>query len=203
MFSHWRDDNPKTLLDLAGEAEARGYTHFAEYCRLREQGLREKAFGKLEEFIPGAKQQPPGWRRDFSDWLLSFCFYSMLFEACPSPLKRDLIAPTIEEWAAQEPSNAKALRWHPDLRAVLIAARSTPPDEIAVGLYANRVLNHVDYSCHELRAGSAYLGESMEQDLADIQVVIDLLNTVPNARFFHPLREEALGLKHLLLKKLS
>jgi hypothetical protein len=199
-MTNWPESHSEQ--QLAQQAEERGYARYAEYCRLREEGLRTHAFQSLAQFIAEAQAQPAAWRREFVDWLLTFCFeHSRPLYACPTPLKRELISPTIREWTAAEPGNPTALRWSDDERAMLVAARTIPRDEIAVGRYAVWILNGVDYDTHELP--SDFLGKSAHEDLSDVQTVIDLLHTVSGASFFHPLREEALLLKMKLQKHLA
>lgn len=197
-----RQENFEGLSDLAKQAEGRGYANFAEYCRLREKGLREAALESIGRFVAELKGRNALQRRELADWLLTFCFENpQVYEACPMPLKMEVIAPTIEEWIQAEPDNMKALRWSLDERALLVAARSVPREEIAVGRYATVVIQRVDYATHHLP--SEYSGQSLDRDLADVQTVIDLLHTVSQAEFFHTLREEALRLKMEIQKHLT
>jgi hypothetical protein len=189
-----RQENFEGLSYLANQAEERGYPEFAEYCRLRDKGLRQEASERIGLFVSEMRARPAAERRLLADWLLTFCFENpQVYDACPMPLKQAVIAPTIDEWVKAEPENMKALRWSPDERALLVAARAVPREEIAVGRYAMVVIQRIDFSTHELPNG--YLGTSLSRDIADVQTVIDLLHTISGAEFFHTLREEALRLK--------
>lgn len=200
-MDYWRQENLEGLPQLASQADERGYARFAEYCRLREQGVRRDAAAALSEFIVEMRAQPVVKRREFADWVLTYSFHNpRVYNACPTALKQEIIEPAIDEWTRSEPENPKALRWHPDERAMLVAARAVPRDDIAVGRYAMTVLARVDFHTHELPNG--YSGETLKGDLADVQTVIDLLHTVADSSFFHPLREEALSLKMLIQKHL-
>lgn len=192
----------QTLATLADQADQLGYSDYAAYCRLREKGLRREALEKLSAFISTIQSVPAVQQRAFADWLLTQSFNNPdLIDAYPTPLKRDFLVPAIHAWCTDEPENGKALRWSDDARTLLVAARTLPPDEIAIGRYSAKLLSAIDYATHELPHG--YLGEGLHEDLADIQTVLDLLNRVPNAPFFEADREEALLLKLKLQKALK
>src|SRR4051812_17376250 len=144
---YWRQKNFEGLAGLARQAKERGYEGYGEYCVLREKGLRKNAFEALTSFINGAKIQSPDWRREFVEWISLFCFHNpSVYDACPAPLKKELIAPTIKEWTLAEPNNPKALRWSTDERTLMVAARVVPRDDVAVGRFATAVLTRVDYA---------------------------------------------------------
>jgi hypothetical protein len=196
-----RQENFEGLSELANQAEERGYNDFAEYCRLREKGSREDALRAIGQFVSEMRSRSGRERQELADWLLTFCFENpQVYDACPMPLKQAVIAPAIDEWIKAEPENMKALRWSPDERALMVAARAVPREEIAVGRFAMVVIQRVDYATHELPSG--YLGISLQRDLADVQTAIDLLHTVSEAEFFHTLREEGLRLKMRIQKYL-
>lgn len=196
-----REKRFKNLLDLADEAEARGYELFAEYCRLRDDGQRAKAFAALEKFVAGMKKQPFTARRGFAGWLFAFSFYNPeVIEACPVLLRAKIVAPAIEEWIRTEPDNPQALRWSNDERAVLIAVRLAPHDEIALGRFATIKLARIQYAAHE--EPGAYPADALKQDLLDLEAVIALLEA-SGSDALADLREEALELKaalHIHLK---
>ena len=190
----------KTLLDLADDAEKRGYALFAEYCRLREKGLRGEAFASLENFVADMETKPFATRRAFAGWLFGFCFYNPhLLEACPVLLRAKIVAPAIDEWIRTEPENPQALRWSQDERAVLVAVRLAPHDQIAVGRFASMTMARLEYSMH----GS--VGEkprnAPKEELAELEAVIALLEANP-AAVLEELKEEALELKDTLRQRL-
>ena len=199
---YWRQENSQGLTELALQADQRGHKYFAEYCRKREQGLRENAFEALGHFISEMRAAPIVAQREFVDWLLTFCFYNVnVYDANPDPLKKEIVAPTIAEWVNAEPANTRALRWSFDERAMLVAARQIPPDQIAIGRYAMAVLSRLDFNTHELPHG--YLGQSLRDDLADAENVVALLHRVPTAEFYNALHEEALLLKLTIRNQLT
>ena len=188
-----REKRFKTLLDLALEAEKRGHRAFAQYCRLRDEGLRPQAFVELERFVAQMEKEPFPARRAFAGWLFAFAFYNpQVLEACPVLLRAKIVAPAIDEWIRTEPENPQALRWSQDERAVLVAVRLAPHDEIAVGRFATIVLARIEYAAHELP--EAYLGEEPKQDLLDLEAVLALIEAC-NGEALEELREEALDLK--------
>ena len=183
------------------EAEKRGHRAFAQYCRLRDEGLRPQAFAELERFVAQMEKEPFAARRAFAGWLFAFCFYNpQVLEACPVLLRAKIVAPAIDEWIRTEPENPQALRWSQDERAVLVAVRLAPHDEIAVGRFATMTLARIEYSAHELPG--AYLGEEPEQDLLDLEAVIALLEAC-EGQALDELKEEALDLKMRVREYLS
>jgi hypothetical protein len=201
MMHDWRQENSEALTNLATEAERLGYNEYAEFCRLRKKGLRGESSEKLSSFVQTMKERAAEEQRGFVDWILTYSFHnSEVIEALPALLKRELIGPVIAGWTAVEPENPKALRWHEDERALLVAARAQPPDEIAIGRYATVILARIDYATHE---PDIYRGESAKSDVGDLQTTLDLLNTIPTADFFEMLREEALLLKLELQKQIE
>jgi hypothetical protein len=190
-----------TLLDLADEADKRNYSAFANYCRLREEGARAEAFKQLEKFVAHLEKQPFPARRAFSGWLLGFSFFNpQVIEACPVLLRANIVAPAIEEWIRSEPDNPQALRWSTDERAVLIAVRLAPHDEIAVGRFATMKLARIQYAAHE-EPGS-YPADALKQDLLDLEAVLALIDA-SRAEALADLRDEALELKAALQQQLK
>ena len=147
------------------------------------------------------EKQPFAVRRAFAGWLFAFCFYNpTVLEACPVLLRAKIVAPAIDEWIRTEPENPQALRWSQDERAVLVAVRLAPHDEIAVGRFATIVLARIEYSAHELP--EAYLGEEPQQDLMDLEAAIALLEAC-DGDALEELREEAVELKSRVRAYLS
>jgi hypothetical protein len=191
----------KTLLDLADEAEPRNHGLFAEYCRLREKGLREEAFANLESFVSEMEKQPFATRRAFTGWLFGFCFYNpQVLEACPVLLRAKIVAPAIDEWIRTEPENPQALRWSQDERAVLVAVRLAPHDPIAVGRFAALTLARIEYTIHG--SGGAELGNALKEELAELEAVIALLDA-NRAPVLEELKEQALELKRTVRQRLQ
>lgn len=189
------------MLDLADEAETRGFELFAKYCRLREEGLRAEAFAELERFVADLEKEPFAARRGFAGWLCAFCFYNPeVIEACPVLVRANIVAPTIEEWIRTEPDNPLALRWSQDERAVLVAVRLAPHDEIAVGRFATIKLARIQYMAHE--EPGTYPADALKQDLLDLEAVVTLLEA-SGADALADLREEATELKAALLLHLK
>jgi hypothetical protein len=191
----------KTLLDLADEAEKRKHGLFAKYCRLREEGRRDEAFANLEGFVSDMEKQPFAVRRAFAGWLLGFCFYNPhVLEACPVLLRAKIVGPAIDEWIRTEPENPQALRWSQDERAVLVAVRAAPHDQIAVGRFAAMTVARIEYSMH--RPAGALPGNAPKEELAELEAVIALLEANP-APVLEDLKEEALELKETLRMRLG
>ena len=189
------------MLDLALDAEKRGHVLFGRYCRLRDEGLRVEAFKELEGFVAEMERESFAARRAFAGWLLGFCFYNPhVLEACPVLLRAKIVAPAVDEWIRTEPENPQALRWSQDERAVLVAVRLAPHDEIAVGRFATMTLARIEYAAHELP--QRYNGDEPQQDLLDLEAVIALLESC-QCEALEELREEAVELKGRVRKFLG
>lgn len=189
------------MLDLAEEADKRDYGAFANYCRLRDEGARAQAFKELEKFVADMEKQPFTARRSFAGWILGFSFFNpQIIEACPVLLRANIVAPAIEEWIRMEPDNPQALRWSQDERAVLVAVRLAPHDEIAVGRFATMKLARIQFAAHE--EPGVYPADALKQDLLDLEAVLALLEASP-ADALADLREEALELKAALHTQLK
>src|SRR5688500_18342607 len=129
------------LSELAEKADQLGYGLYAEKCRIREKERRPDTLKKLEAFVETISSAPVATQSQFADWILTFCFeHPEELNACPPALKK-FVAGVTEAWVRMEPENPKALRWSADQRALMVAARSLPPDPIAIGRYAMMVIN--------------------------------------------------------------
>lgn len=72
----------------------------------------------------------------------------------PTPLNRQLLVPTLQEWAASEPSNATPERWlgfaTADHQHFSNAISRDSTDDVSRYRLVSRDLADVDYQCHHL-----------------------------------------------------
>ena len=194
---YWRKVNYEGLPLLATDADQAGYGHFAEYCRLRERGLRKNAFEVLSLFISEMLAVPGPQRRKFVEWHQAHCFLNpALMDALPQPLEEKIIRPTVEEWINECPNDPLALRWSNKVSDLRRAAELNPGEEIAAIKLAKVVLSGIDYATHELPSG--YLGENPEEGLADLEFVMHYLSLIKKTIFRDPLLDEAKRLQRLI-----
>ena len=98
-------------LAVAKEADrVPSWKTYAQYCRLREQGLRKQAFASLDLFIAEAMQWDFDSLKAFVLWL---CGKMESVEHAdygpfPAPLRSKLFLPFFTEWLRQNPGNDEA-----------------------------------------------------------------------------------------------
>lgn len=166
---YWRDSNYRGLLDVAEAAEQwPRLARYAEYCRLREQGLRKPAFQAIRTFIAEAQGWPLAERTEFVDWILTIAFHEReIYDLIPHPLRQDLIEPTLREWRSSEPDHPAPYRWSAPGPDLLRAIELDPHEQIARLRYLDSLAERVNYGAHELPYGAPYLGDP-DQDLGDV-----------------------------------
>jgi hypothetical protein len=147
---------------IADEAERLGLAGYAEYCRLRESGLRSQAFAALARFITFAAALPDRERRALSDWLMSTREqHNRVDEVLPHPLKVNVVEPTLEAWR-NDTRDAAPRRWlgilHHDRDLLDDAIACDATDDIARRHLIRLLLDHVAFSTHHLSEG-LYLGD--------------------------------------------
>lgn len=157
---------------LAEAAEAAqsdsAWEGYADYCRLREQGLRKPSLRRLDAFIAALAPAPFERRIPFVRWVLleakrgDHPGYGMLL--LPHPLVERFVVPTLLEWAEREPKAAEPEFWLGHMlnstehyrRAVTL----DPSHTEARARLAHHLLGFAAYSTHELPRG--YIGEPEE-----------------------------------------
>lgn len=196
----WRSDDFRLLSQVAGAASHDpALADFAEFCRLRERGLRDDAMAVLTRFIDKAAPWPLERRRPFIDWLMSLP-HGLPDMVMPRPLIDNLALPTLQEWIRESPNEAVPRRWLGILthNADLLeeALNLDPEDQIAKRLLVDYILNGVEYAVHELPTG--YLGKPAN-DLADLDRAAELAAGLPDARAIPPCLAEIEALRELVL----
>jgi hypothetical protein len=163
--------NFEGLLDVANAADTRGFGHLADYCRLREKGLRARALQALDDFIAAVLAMNEADCRDAVGWVVDTILdHPEVHHLGPEPLLRRLVEPVLQQWAeepdATRPRRLLALlrRDGSKLRAVL---QSDPGDERCRGALIGLLLDEVDYSCHHLVEGLFTGSEEQAQAILD------------------------------------
>jgi hypothetical protein len=177
---YWRGENFRGLSEviqlLADDADLAEYV---EYLRLRERGLRKDAFDHLDRFITAARSWSFGRRCDLVNWLMHLHHdRPSVPDMIPTPLSRELIVPTLDEWTVLEPTNPVPWRWHGGTDNLRRAVALDPNERIARAELANRLLYEVGYAVHELPHG--YIGSPFE-DTKKLDEVESLLAGLPAA----------------------
>ena len=133
------------------------WTDFAEFCRLRERGLRHDSFRVLERFVAGIEATAFSERQRFVRWLYERPMdkRQMLL---PHPLKVRVVDPTLEEWTQREPDDALPHVWIGGLDHLKKAVSLDPSQQEGVTELVRMTLNCIHFELHELPRG--FLGDS-------------------------------------------
>jgi len=148
-----------------------------EYLPLRERGLRKDAFRHLGRFITAARNWSFARRCDLVNRLMHIQRERpSVRDMIPTPLLRELIVPTLDEWTAHEPANPVPWRWRGGTDDLRHAVALDPNEWIARAELASRLLGEVGYAVHELPHG--YIGSPFE-DTKKLDEVESLLAGLP------------------------
>lgn len=153
---YWNQQNFEGLTAVADSiADQPQWSLFAQYCRLREQGLRPQSLQSIAQLIAEAAGWDDNGRRRFADWIYSTSLRNPeVHQLIPTPLNQQLLVPTLKQWATSEPSNAIPECWlgfatgnHQHFAHALAI---DPTDDISRYRLVGRDLADVDYQCHHL-----------------------------------------------------
>ncbi len=153
---YWNRENFEGLVAVADSiADQPQWQLYAQYCRLREKGLRPQSLRAITELIAEAAGWTHQARRQFADWIYSTSLCNRkVHQLIPTPLKLDLLVPTLQEWADSEPTNATPKRWlgfaTGDHQHFSSALSVDPTDDVSRYRLVSRDLADVDFQCHHL-----------------------------------------------------
>jgi len=172
---YWNQKNFEGLVAVAESiADQPRWNSFARYCLLREQGLRPQALQSIAQLIADAASWEDDDRRRFADWIYATALRNPeVHQLIPTPLNRQLLVPTLQQWAASDSSNAIPQRWlgfatgNPEHFSNAIAI--DPTDDISRYRLVSLELYDVDYQCHHLP--DEFIGE-----------VVTAISTLDHAR---------------------
>jgi hypothetical protein len=156
-FMHYRNqDNFEGLLELGHELrKVPELTDLAEYCTLREKGLRKQALRYLDGFLKAAAS----WDTESARSLVLTILFAdartpKAHQFMTHPLLTRLIYPTLEQWKADNPSAIEPLRWlgllHSDINDLKRALALDPADVPVRRRLINLALDDADYATHHL-----------------------------------------------------
>lgn len=184
---YWRKDAFEGLEAIAAAADAvPEWAGYVRYCRLRERGLRKQALHEATAFAEATVKAPFEDRLRFVQWLLEWedgaCKEGAPYTGAtqllrPRPVHQRIIAPTLQEWAEREATEAEPLFRLGEYRAALDRNPHHVRSRLAL---AKKLLGFASYSTHELPAWG-YVGDP-EEGLADLKEAELLLLDVPPSR---------------------
>lgn len=170
-----------------------GLELIAEYCRLREKGLRRRAFSALGEFLQSVNSWNPRKARSAAKHILEV--HGRLPEAhqfLSQPLLTQFLIPTLEAWVEAEPYCVTGLRWLGILTnntELLGRALNESPEDVPSRRYlVNIGLSDVDYATHHL-VESQFIGE-LEEARKSLRDARKLVVSAPSPEGFEALLGE-------------
>lgn len=153
---YWNQQNFEGLTAVADSiTDQPQWLLYAQYCRLRERGLRPQALQAITELIAEAAGWGDNARREFADWIYStFLRNPEVHQLIPTPLNQQFLVPTLQQWVASESSNAIPERWlgfaTGDHEHFSNALSLDPTDDISRYRLVSRDLADVDFQCHHM-----------------------------------------------------
>ncbi|MEQ9379730.1 MAG: hypothetical protein RJP95_02620 [Pirellulales bacterium] len=174
---YWNQDNFEGILAVADSiAHESRWSDFAEYCRLREKGLRKKALASIDNLITAADSWPTNERRRFVTWIIEAQQrLPEVHQLIVTPLQRKLIEPTLDEWSHAHPGDPIPKRLlglaTGNVDCFQQALDLAPDDDISRFRIISRLVYDVDYQCHHLP--DYFIGEPSKA-LDDLNVARDL-----------------------------
>jgi hypothetical protein len=191
---YWNKSNFEGLQSLAAElAKKDGLTKLADYCRLRDTGLRREAFIALDEFLTTANTWDSDREQDAVEVILSlFVNTSNCHQFLTHPLMARFIDPVLHRWSQQAPESIAPIRWLGILRRdpehLTRVLANEENDLLIRRMLIEHHLSSVDYATHHL-GESLFLGQ-LEEVLESIEHAASLIEEAPVREPFFDLDRE-------------
>ena len=193
-MDYWNQDNFAGLLRLADELDGDAVLRpLADYCRLRERGLRRDALRVLEDFVSASRGLDPARARAAAVAILEAnARIAQAHQFLATPLLRGFVKPTLEAWLQQDADAHVPLRWLGMLGrdpARLVRALTLRPDDAPVrAALVAFALDDVAYATHHLDE-SFFIG-SVEDAVAALERAARLVAEAPDRTTLAPLADE-------------
>lgn len=161
---YWNQPNFEGLLTLAAHFEAQpGLQALAQYCRMREKGLRREAFSALEQFLASASSFDTATQRALAvDIFEANARTHEAHHLLNQPLMSRFLLPTLQAWVDEQPNAQVPLRWlglQRNEHELLLRALALNPADTPVRM---RLIDHhlssADHATHHLDE-SHFIGE--------------------------------------------
>lgn len=159
------DQNHSLRPTLLAIESHRKWQSYAEYCKLREQGLRKQAFSALDIFLADSLQWCFNEQKEFVAFVFNLCEDDLelqLIYLC-YPLMSKLIKPTLDKWCKQEQVNSQPFRWYGkffcDSSYIYQALQIDPCDDKARKWIITNLLEKIDFATHHLP--DYYIGDPL------------------------------------------
>lgn len=159
---YWNKDNFEGLIDIAEEFKSKdGYELFADYCKLREQGLKKQAVSTIRKFVEQQKSTSILNQRNVAVCIAELCFWrSDVHQLMSHPLQV-FITSVLESWCSTNSPDAP-YTWlgymTGNVAHFKTALEYNPKDQVALSRLALSAIDSVDYQTHHL-SESLFLGD--------------------------------------------
>lgn len=181
------DESQNIALLTVGNAAAKNpqWKKYAQYCFLREKGLRKESFSQLNEFLQNTDNWTEEEKIKFVEFLFLFCetVQDADYGSLPQPLSEKLIKPTLEQWCLKETVNSKPFRWygkyyrsHEHLNKAL---EINSHDDEARQVLLEWGTGHLDCSVHHLP--EYYIGD-FKDDMLFIEEMQNHINKLADSK---------------------
>ena len=192
---YWNKDNFEGLAALAADLAVRDdFAHLAEFCRLREAGLRRDAFAALNTFLAFADTWKSEKSQDAVNAVLTlYCRNPGCHQFLTQPLLNRFVYPVLQRWSEDEPESIAPVRWLAILRrdretlGMVLAA--DPSDSAIRRMLIERQLSSVDYATHHLSEG-LFIG-ALDEAVEDLGRATNLIEEAPDREALCDLDREA------------
>lgn len=194
---YWRQKNYEGLLDIANAVEGNANLFlYAEYCRLRERGLRRDAFLVLNEFIELANTWDLEMRYRFVDDLYHLCEQNPeVYDLMPHPINRNLLEPTLQDWVKENPNDPSVYRWLSGVENWRKSIALDETEQISRVRLVKHLIYNAYFSTHHLPEG--YIGNPAE-DLMGLNEASALVTNVENTALVEIFRTEIKDYRELI-----
>lgn len=199
---YWNKDNFEGLVELSRELKlTEELTELAEYCNLREQGLRKQALKRLDAFLKTAET----WNSERARHLVLVILRAdartpETHQFMTHPLLTKFIYPTLNQWKADEPSEIEALHWLglllSDTKDLEAALAIDPADVPVRRRLINLELDDADHATHHL--SESVLLSTVEETRSAIEKAREWISSAPDAKPFADLQAEADSYEQIL-----
>jgi len=178
-----------------------GREKLASYCRFKERGLRKQAFSELGLYIQLVNSLDCySIRKHCRDIIELNVRNTSAQQFLTNPLRRQLLNPTLEEWALSNPYDPFAAKWHAILNhkpgLLMDALALNEKDNHLRTMLINHELSDVEFAMHHLDEDS-FIGDEESAENA-LTIVSTLLEPVNNDPAFLKLRKEKDELSQML-----
>jgi hypothetical protein len=183
MF-YWNRGNFEDLTKLSEELDSHSnLAALANYCRLREKGLRRQAFSALEEFLSAARSFDSAAARSAAVTIMeSNARVNRAHQFLTQPLVSRFLVPTLRSWMNDEPDASTPIRWLGMLlrdHELLERALSMCPEDTPVrSLLIERHLYDAWFATHHLNE-TTFLG-SVDVAVTDLARARELITNAPD-----------------------